>query len=147
MSFNFDDYKPQPNKWFSTKVSYRGTGIAEFSNPKGWIKGPTEIYFDETGKASVEMKVDDYFVEDRIDTEYADNDNFLWLLNGRKPNIDGNFVMHSGGSPDNECESLVVKAQKGIFRSFGNARYRIIDHLTDERSIFFDVSSSVFDRL
>ncbi len=111
MTFDFDNYRPEPNRWFSTKIRYKGFGIANFSSPKGWVKGSTEIHFDETGRSSIEMKVDSYFVEDRIDTEHSDYNNFLWLINGRKPILDAPFVGHFGGSSDNICVDLTVEVK------------------------------------
>lgn len=145
MTFDFNDYTPQPKKWFSTKVQYKGHGRAEFSQPKGWIEGDVKIHFDETGGSSIEMKVTNYFVQDPLDTEHPDFDNFLWLLNGRKPNMEGPFAIHFGGSSDNVCVNLTVKVKEGIFQTLGNARCEITDSTSQERQVHFNVSSSIFN--
>ncbi len=145
MTLDFDSFTPQRNNWFSTKIQYSGRGRAEFSQPRGWVEGKVKIHFNEIGSSSIEMKVDSYFVEDRVDTQFADNDNYLWLVNGRKPYLDAPFTFHFGGTPDNTCIKLAIQTKEGTFSIIDKANYRIGDGLDGERLIIFYAPNSIFE--
>jgi hypothetical protein len=92
MTFDPNDFLPTPRNWLSTTIEYEGRGRAEFSQPDGWVEGPTKISFDEQGNPHITMDV----VENQA--------------GGLLPwDETGNLLTRS------TCTSLTVEAPDGVF--------------------------------
>ena len=44
--------------WFVARAKYTGRGRAEFLTPRGAVKGPTTVRFDEFGQETVTLQVE-----------------------------------------------------------------------------------------
>jgi hypothetical protein len=92
MTFDPNDFLPTPRNWLSTTIEYEGRGRAEFSQPDGWVEGPTKISFNEQGNSRITMDVE----------ENQAGELFPW-------DETGNLF------PRPTCTSLTVEALDGVF--------------------------------
>jgi hypothetical protein len=92
MTFDPNDYLPTPRNWLATIIQYEGRGRAEFSQPGGWVEGPTKISFDEQGNPHIRMNV----VENQAGELLPRDDT-------------GNLL------PQPTCTSLTVESPDGVF--------------------------------
>jgi hypothetical protein len=129
--YEWENFKPKVNNWFSTRIEYTGTGRAEFTNPKGWVEGEVNVQVDETGEISISMEVDPdkFYCECSLGLENRMGD-LDWLLDGRKPSVIGSAVMSGGDlNPKNTCTKLFLRTDAGSFEILDiNILYFAIHH-------------------
>ena len=115
--YEWENFKPKVNNWFSTRIEYTGTGRAEFTNPKGWVEGEVNVQVDEAGEISIGMEVDEFDCECSVGPEHRLRElaDLAWLLDGRKPHFVGDSLMSAQLNPQNICSKLSVKTLDGSF--------------------------------
>lgn len=113
---NFDpnEFIAKPNNWFSTPVIYDGYGQAEFRKPKGIVRGPTKVSYDEFGKFNIEMDVE------KIETEKPLHFELQELLGGQKAIRHKDSISLSLGTTANDCTKLTVNNPNGVFTAKEN---------------------------
>jgi hypothetical protein len=115
MPFDSRDYNPVVNDWFEREIKYEGEGVAEFDNPKGWVKGHSVVHVAETGKFHVKMDVDEFECQKTLGLDGRLGD-LEWLLTGKRPQVVGGMSMSSISSESaNVCSKLEIQTEDGIF--------------------------------
>lgn len=116
-NFELNSVIPLPNNWFLTRIEYEGQGRAEFHDPRGIIKGPVKIYFDEFGESNAEMEIQ------VVETEQSLRFGLMEFLSGSKPVEGLNQVVMGIGTRRNPCTKLVVSTPQGIFSATDSIHY------------------------
>jgi hypothetical protein len=149
VNVNPEDYIAQPNDWCETEITYTGLGRAEFSNPKGWIKGQTKVVFDEIGHATVEMDISDFYCEESLNTKNSQYDDLQWLINGLRPHIEGDMVFHTRGIKlYNTCTHVEVTTETGTYKTFGKVHYdQALMNFDNDNKVYFFPSVSQYQIL
>jgi hypothetical protein len=106
---------PKTHDWFTDQLDYEGHGHAEFSDPQGIAEGPVKIRFNESGKTSVEMKVE------KITPQPLHP---LFFFNKPKATKEGTEVLAlRSNSKSNLCAKLTVTTSAGTFFTHGEVAY------------------------
>lgn len=100
-----------PNTWLEFQATYEGMGRAEFTDPAGWIEGPTKVHFNEFGDVTCEMAPTDLHSERELRCGWME------FLTGEEPRQDGTSFTIGFSGPNNPCKSLEVVTPKGMFRA------------------------------
>ena len=133
----------QTHNWCSTRVEYKGHGRAEFSHPKGYVEGSVTVTFDEMGRRSVTMQVEN--IESDRELQLGLNE----FLSGRQPVKDGNAVQLDVGLDYNSCTRLEITTPDGTYITTGEeVFYGHSQHFlsnSNEAILRFHPGSSRFD--
>ncbi len=102
---------------FQSEVEYAGVGSARFVSPSGSIKGPAVARFDERGRKTIRIQVQDLGADEPTMSGLTE------FLSGRKIIREGAVVGHSLSFEVNSCAELLVKTTAGTFRASGDIHY------------------------
>jgi|GEM_PF-4481453 len=130
-----DKHRLDINNWFEENIIYEGEGYAEFSNPKGWVRGYAKVTFDATGNQKAYLDIREWECEHgATDFEYT------WLITGVKPTpILSGFM--SGSKLKNSCLIFKIITHNGYFEVLSKIGYT---HLNTDIQIKFSFSKSQY---
>jgi hypothetical protein len=138
VSFNPSVFVSEPNPWFEIQVTYKGICTAHFETPKGFIRGQATVYYDETGKCHAEIKIEEFELSTYDDMHTTDTDQLIWLVNGRRPQVEGNVTTYDTGLyPENACTSLKLYTEEGVFEAIGKIQHTQLSPLNEKIQFFF----------
>lgn len=115
----------QENVWPAPEIRHLGTGRADFSDPKGWVRGPAEVHVDEQGRFRIEMRVTEYESEEPSDDEH--NDLFILLTGGRPRQVDGQLVLQGSDFSRNTLSKFEIETDDGTVKTGGTLTYDTVD--------------------
>lgn len=121
----------QENAWPALEIRHRGTGRADFSDPKGWVRGPAEVHVNEQGRFTIEMQITEYELEESIDGQF--NDLFI-LLTGERPQqiedqgqVREQTILQGSDFSRNALKRFEIETEDGTFEAGGTLLYDTAD--------------------
>jgi hypothetical protein len=135
-------YSPQPNPWFSSKITYKGWGTATFEKPVGTIEGPTKIVVNETGELIAEMECK------KLDTKVTvygitDNIRYIKFAQGNIGSKESENQVAWGTGNSNPCSKLTIQTHGGSFKSNGKIFY--MEGLGFDNKLRFSISEGMYE--
>lgn len=115
----------QEKAWPAPEITHRGIGRANFSEPKGWVRGPAEVRVDEQGRFRIEMRATEYELEEPSDDEH---DDLFILLTGKRPQqIGGQSILQGSDFSRNALRKFEIETDDGTFETGGILTYDTVD--------------------
>src|SRR5215218_8723356 len=94
------------DSWFSPTVRYEGYGRAEFSRPRGQMKGAASIAFSDLGDSRITMEVAEF------DPEKLPHFGMIEFLHGGEQTVAAEGRVFSPGLDNNPCTLFEVETQQ-----------------------------------
>ena len=139
-----EDFLPTPSRWFAPPHEYVGRCRAEFSAPRGSVKGPAKVSVDEAGNVSVEMVPE----PESLRTEHPFQLGLLRFFKGDEfVREHGEGVSTLNMEAENPCTKLEVETPLGTFRT-EDVLYRFTEGVLNTgevQKVTFAVGRSTFD--
>jgi hypothetical protein len=107
--------------WFSPTVQYEGYGRAEFSRPRGQIKGPVRIAFSDSGDSHITMEVAEF------DPEKPPHFGMIEFLHGGEQSVTAEGRVLNLALENNPCTLFEIETQQGTFTATSIIEYDYSD--------------------
>ena len=139
VSARLSELRPTRNEWFESNAVYAGHGVAEFAHPVGRIEGPSKVSFDERGRCTAELTVENAAPEIKNAFEFMA---FMEGVELPQPTPGESAVLQSRGR-QNRCTAFTVTTAEGIFTARHNIFYSY--SLGDKAVLKLHLSVGQFD--
>ena len=131
------DYLPQPTSWFSETVTYKGIGYIEFSNPRGWVKGPMTCEVSRIGDTTATIEIEEW------ENSEAPNDvsfsSQSWLLSGIQMRQISSAMEIGSGATNNIVEFVRLQNPEGELTS-----ERVVYYQRRENSLMLSLDIATY---